>query len=102
MAIGADGKIATVRGEYRAIERPSLIEFTWEASWDDFAGTMVRAGLHTIPTGTLLKAIRSGFLPDSNASKGYAQGRGAVLNWLTQHFVSAPGIKQNQNEDDVL
>jgi uncharacterized protein YndB with AHSA1/START domain len=103
IAIGADGKVATVRGEYRAIERPSLIEFTWEASWDDFASTLVRAEIYPIPTGTLLKVIHSGFLPGSKSSHGYVQGWGAVLNWLTKYFLrSAPRVQQNQNEDNVL
>jgi uncharacterized protein YndB with AHSA1/START domain len=98
IAIGADGKIATVRGEYRIVERPSLIEFTWEASWDDFASTVVRAEIYPTPMGSLLKIVHSGFLPDSKSCQGYVQGWGAVLNWLTKYFPqSAPNDQQTKN-----
>ena len=41
--IGADGKHFTVRGEYRAIERPRLLEFTWLPDWQEDAPlTLVR------------------------------------------------------------
>jgi len=40
---GADGSQFTVRGEYRSIERPRLLEFTWLPSWQEEAAlTFVR------------------------------------------------------------
>ena len=86
LALGADGKLASVRGHYRLIERPFLLEFTWEASWDDFASTVVRIEIGPTPNGSLLKVIHSGFSPDSKSCQGYAQGWGAVLNWCTKYF----------------
>src|SRR5215510_219481 len=41
--IGADGRNFTIRGEYRAIERPRLLEFTWLPDWQENAAlTLVR------------------------------------------------------------
>ena len=85
-AVGIDGKLASVRGHYRMIERPALLEFTWEASWDDFASTVVRCEIEPTATGSILKVIHSGFSQDGKSCQGYAQGWGAVLNWLTKFF----------------
>jgi uncharacterized protein YndB with AHSA1/START domain len=95
-AIGADGKIATVRGEYRVIEIPTLLEFSWEASWDDFSTTVVRAEIRPTQIGSLLTIIHSGFSPDSISCQGYAPGWGAVLNWINKYFPpSALNIQQD-------
>ena len=42
------GREATVRGEYRVVDPPRVLEFSWEASWDGFALTMVRCELEPI------------------------------------------------------
>jgi len=45
--IGTGGKRFTVRGEYRAIERPRLLEFTWLPDWQENAPlTIVRFDLN--------------------------------------------------------
>jgi uncharacterized protein YndB with AHSA1/START domain len=44
----AIGRDATVRGEYRVVDPPRLLEFSWEASWDGFALTTVRCELEPI------------------------------------------------------
>src|SRR5262245_53435992 len=41
-----EGSPFTVRGEYRSIERPRLLEFTWVADWEpDSPTTVVRFDL---------------------------------------------------------
>lgn len=54
----AAGNEATVYGEYVAVDPPRRLEYTWRASWDDFAVTTVRYDLapaivHGVP-GTRL------------------------------------------------
>jgi uncharacterized protein YndB with AHSA1/START domain len=44
----AIGREATVRGEYHVVDPPRVLEFSWEASWDGFAVTMVRCELEPI------------------------------------------------------
>jgi uncharacterized protein YndB with AHSA1/START domain len=85
-AVGADGKISTVRGEYRAVQKPALLEFTWEPSWDDFARTLVRAEISPTATGSRLVIKHTGFAPGSKSCEGHSQGWGAVLGWLSLHF----------------
>ena len=40
-----DGSEASVHGEYRVVDPPLALEFTWAASWDDFTETTVRFDL---------------------------------------------------------
>ena len=44
----ADGSEASVHGEYRVVDPPHTLEFTWAASWDDFVESTVRFDL--VPT----------------------------------------------------
>ncbi len=39
---GIGGKPFTIHGEYRTIEPPRAIEFTWVADWDDTGTSIVR------------------------------------------------------------
>ena len=61
----ADGAEASVRGEYRVVDAPHVLEYTWAASWDDFAETTVRFELapsvvHGV-SGTRLTVTHTGF-----------------------------------------
>jgi uncharacterized protein YndB with AHSA1/START domain len=59
--IGADGKHFTVRGEYRAIERPRLLEFTWLPDWQEDAPlTLVRFDLEKKDGSTTVRLTHSG------------------------------------------
>jgi uncharacterized protein YndB with AHSA1/START domain len=59
--IGADGKHFTVRGEYRAIERPRLLEFTWLPDWqEDATLTFIRFDLEEKDGSTTVRLTHSG------------------------------------------
>lgn len=59
--IGADGTQFTVRGEYRSIERPRLLEFTWLPSWhEDAPLTLVRFDLEEKDGSTTVRLTHSG------------------------------------------
>ncbi len=46
--VSASGDEGTVHGEYLVIDEPHTLEYTWRASWDDFAPTIVRYELTPI------------------------------------------------------
>lgn len=84
----ADGSEASVHGEYRVVDPPSTLEFTWAASWDDFAETTVRFDL--VPAvvrgvlGTRLTVTHSGLAAlDIRAQAGASCMAGAsfALDW---------------------
>ena len=59
--VGADGRRFTVRGEYRAIERPRLLEFTWLPDWQEDAQlTLVRFDLAEADGSTTVRLTHSG------------------------------------------
>jgi uncharacterized protein YndB with AHSA1/START domain len=59
--MGMGGKPFTVRGEYRSIDRPRLIEFTWLADWEENAQpTLVRFDLEENDGSTTVRLTHSG------------------------------------------
>jgi uncharacterized protein YndB with AHSA1/START domain len=59
---GMGGKPFTVRGEYRSIERPRLLEVTWLADWqEDAPQTLVRFDLDERDGATAVRLTHSGF-----------------------------------------
>jgi uncharacterized protein YndB with AHSA1/START domain len=76
-----DQRRSTVRGEYRVVEPPRVLEYTWLASWDGFAPTVVRVELTPIPAGTRVKVVHSG-LTGEEATRGTGNGWERVLSWL--------------------
>lgn len=60
----ADGSQAAVHGVYRVVDPPRSLEFTWAASWDDFAETTVRFDLEPATvrgvSGTRLTVTHTG------------------------------------------
>lgn len=84
----ADGSEGSVHGEYRVVDPPRTLEFTWAASWDGFAETTVRFDL--VPavvrgaSGTRLTVTHSGLAGlDIRACSGAscATGTGVALDW---------------------
>ncbi len=69
---GMGGKPFTIRGEYRAVERPRLIESTWLGDWtENEAPTIVRFELEEKEDGnTLVRLTHSGFATQA-ARDGY-------------------------------
>jgi uncharacterized protein YndB with AHSA1/START domain len=82
----ADGSQGEVRGVYRVVDPPSMLEFTWAASWDDFAETTVRFELEPATvrgvSGTRLTVTHTGLATLSARARlevsGSAQGGGAL------------------------
>lgn len=74
------GRPFTVIGEYRAIERPRMLAFTWLPSWQaDSSETLVRFDLSETDGVTTVRVTHSGLTPEgAEAHKGWAQ----ILAWL--------------------
>jgi len=76
------GRPFTITGEYRAIERPRLLAFSWLPSWQvDASETLVRFDLSEANGMTTVRVTHSGLTPEGvEAHKGWAQ----ILDWLRQ------------------
>ena len=75
------GKPFAVAGEYRQIERPRLLEFTWLPDWQkDATETIVRFDLEEKDGVTTVRLTHSGLASESSRAshKGWPQ----ILTWL--------------------
>jgi uncharacterized protein YndB with AHSA1/START domain len=73
--------LATVKGEYRQIERPSLLVFTWLPSWqEEVTESMVRFDLEEKNGVTTVRLTHSGLATDS--SRASHKGWPEILSWL--------------------
>jgi len=80
--IGSDGKPFSVSGEYREVDPPHVLAYTWNYDWDkDAPATLVRFELIEHGDETLVRATHSGFtaeVPRADHGKGWVR----VLGWL--------------------
>lgn len=74
-----------VYGEYKQVERPSLLAYTWTPSWDDFAETLIVVELTPIANGTRVKVRHSGFAARPASGAAHGEGWKRVLGWLAGH-----------------
>ena len=74
-----------VHGEYLEVDRPRLLVYTWLASWDNFAETVIRLELSPTATGTRVKIRHSGFAERRESGLGHTEGWKRVLGWLSGH-----------------
>jgi uncharacterized protein YndB with AHSA1/START domain len=87
--IGRGGLPFTVRGEYRQIERPRLLVFTWLPDWEENAlETLVRFDLDEKDGTTTVRVTHSGLTSES--SRAHHRGWPQVLAWL-QAYVEEIG-----------
>jgi len=78
---GIGGKPFSVAGQYRVVERPHALAFTWLPSWDEEATeTLVRFDLHEDRGVTTVRLTHSGF--ESEGSRSRHQGWPQILTWL--------------------
>jgi uncharacterized protein YndB with AHSA1/START domain len=74
------GKSFSIHGEYRVIERPRVLAFTWVPDWQQSAGeSLVRFDLTERDGVTTVRLTHSGLTPEGRqAHRGWPQ----VLGWL--------------------
>jgi uncharacterized protein YndB with AHSA1/START domain len=77
------GRDFSVYGEYRKVDRPRLLEFTWIPSWQDGSTeSIVRFELNEKEGVTTVRLTHSGLTPAGReAHKGWPQ----VLGWLRDY-----------------
>jgi uncharacterized protein YndB with AHSA1/START domain len=81
-----DGSQAgNVHGEYLEVDKPRLLVFTWKASWDGFAETLIRCELTPTSSGTRVTIRHSGFAERVVSGAGHSEGWKRVLGWLAGH-----------------
>jgi uncharacterized protein YndB with AHSA1/START domain len=80
---GMGGKPFSVTGEYRRIERPHVLAFTWVPSWQgNAAESLVRFDLSEQDGVTTVRLTHSGLTPENaRAHQGWPQ----ILGWLKAH-----------------
>ena len=79
--IGRGGKPFIVKGEYRRIDRPRLLVFTWLPDWEPNASeSLVRFDLEEMDGVTTVRLTHSGLTSES--SRAHHQGWPQVLGWL--------------------
>jgi uncharacterized protein YndB with AHSA1/START domain len=73
----------SITGEYREIDRPRTLAFTWSPSWSpEAAGSLVRFELIERGGATLVRITHSGLTAE--AAKVHS-GWGNILGWLKAH-----------------
>ena len=78
---GMEGRPFTISGEYREIERPRLLVFTWLPDWQENAEvTVVRFDLEENDGVTTVRLTHSGLTTES--SRASHRGWPQVLGWL--------------------
>lgn len=75
------GREVTIRGEYREIDRPRLLVFTWLPDWyENATESLVRWNLEECDGVTTVRLTHSGLLTD--ASRENHRGWPQILSWL--------------------
>jgi uncharacterized protein YndB with AHSA1/START domain len=83
--MGIGGRPFTVQGEYREVQRPNVLAFTWLPSWqEDALESLVRFDLEEKDGVTTLRLTHSGLSTES----GRTQHRGwpDILGWLRAYI----------------
>jgi len=84
--VGADGKPFHVEGEYREVDPPRVLAYTWRPSYRQIPETLVRWQLEAEDKGTRVRLNHSGFVGAADACKDHGNGWMKVLSWM-QAFV---------------
>jgi len=83
---GADGSPFHVEGEYREVDPPKLLVYTWRCSWMPGVETLIRLELSAEGSATRVRIEHTGFADKPDAAKDHGNGWVRVLGWM-QGFV---------------
>ena len=79
-----DGSPFTIKGEYRVVERPDLLVFTWLPSWQgDNTESLVRVEFTEAGGATHVRLTHSGLTTER--SRASHRGWPQILAWLKAH-----------------
>jgi uncharacterized protein YndB with AHSA1/START domain len=84
---GRDHRPFTIRGEYRVIERPRVLAFTWLPSWQpDAQASLVRLDLEERDGVTTVRLTHADLTPQARQiHRGWPQ----ILGWLKAYVTPA-------------
>jgi uncharacterized protein YndB with AHSA1/START domain len=89
--IGVGGKPFVVSGEYREVERPKLLAFTWLPDWyENATETLVRWELSESRGTTTVRLTHSGL--STEAARTSHRGWPQILEWL-RAYTEAGGTR---------
>ena len=80
--LAPDGRQYSVAGEYREVDPPRVLAYTWVSSWHQHPPTLVRWVLSASGDGTDVKITHSGLKEFPHARADYTGGWPRVLGWL--------------------
>lgn len=83
-----DGSAFTIRGEYRAVERPALLVFTWLPDWQgDATESLVRVEFAEANGVTLVRLTHSGLTTDRSRTshRGWPQLLTLLRTYVDTH-----------------
>jgi uncharacterized protein YndB with AHSA1/START domain len=78
----SDGQQFYVEGEYREVDLPRLVSYTWRSSYRPGPETLVRVELVPEGKGTWVRVHHSGFSGDPEGAKSHGNGWIRVLGWM--------------------
>lgn len=81
---GPDGRAFEVTGKYIQVDPPTLLEFSWIASWTGDAKTTVRYELEEDGGETLLRVRHMGLAAHPELREAY-QGWPRMLGWIAAY-----------------
>ena len=84
--VGADGKSFEVEGEYREIDPPYRLVYTWRPTWMNGAETLVRWELSEEGKGTRVRVHHSGFAGAVEPLKAHGSGWARILDWVQAYI----------------
>ena len=79
----SDGREIPVEGEFKTVDRPRTLAFTWGWALSD-GSTLVRLTFKPVEGGTELTLIHEG-LPTPEAREGHGKGWNSALNKLARY-----------------
>jgi uncharacterized protein YndB with AHSA1/START domain len=82
VGVSETGETFEVGGEYLEVEPPSLVVYTWLASWTGALKTTVRWELDAAEGGTRVKIEHRGFAGAAEAAQSHGEGWLRVLGWM--------------------
>jgi uncharacterized protein YndB with AHSA1/START domain/uncharacterized protein YciI len=77
-----DGRPYKIEGEFREVEPPHKLVFTWRPDWDAPHETLVTYLLEPLEQGTRLTLRHEGFTGRADRCRTHTQGWTRVLGWL--------------------
>ena len=85
-ARNASGALTRVAGTILETERPRVLAYSWNPSWEQIPETTIRYTIEPAGNGARLRVVHSGFAGHHAAQHSHSDGWSMVLEWLREFF----------------